>query len=129
MTLETMRPTPTWDASAHRETVETLSELSDGITVKVWGADWCGDCRSQLPEFAAALDAAGIPDERIEQYPVEKRDDGSKTGPRVEEYGIEYIPTVIVEREGEELARFVEEEPVPIAVYLADRLEEHEATA
>ena len=129
MTLETMRPTPTWDASAHGETVETLSALADETTVTVWGADWCGDCRSQLPEFAAALDAAGIPEDRIEQLPVEKREDGSKTGPKVEEYGIEYIPTVVLERDGEELARFVEEEPVPIAVYLADRIEEREAAA
>jgi len=129
MTLETMRPTPTWDASAHRETVETFESLDDDVTVKVWGADWCGDCRSQLPGFAAALDAAGVPERRIEQYAVEKREDGSKEGPLVEEYGIEFIPTVVIERDGEEFARFVEEEPVPIAVYLADRIEETEATA
>ncbi|WP_331232783.1 TlpA family protein disulfide reductase [Natronorarus salvus] len=129
MTLETMRPTPTWDATAYRETVETFESVREEITVKVWGADWCGDCRGQLPEFAAALDAAGVSDDRIEQLPVEKREDGSKEGPDVEEYGIEYIPTVVIERDGEELARFVEEEPVPIAVYLADRIEEAEVTA
>jgi len=55
---------------------------------------------------------------------VEKADDGSKVGPEVEEYDIEYIPTVVVERDGEEVARFVEEEPVPISVYLARELED-----
>ena len=43
-------------------------------------------------------------------------------GPGVEDYDIEYIPTVVVEKDGEEIARFVEEEPVPIAVYLADQI-------
>jgi len=118
-----------WDAAAHGETVETLAAWADEITVKVWGGDWCGDCGGQLPGFGAALAAAGVPDDRVEHYPVEKEEDGSKVGPGVEEYGIELIPTVVIERAGEELARFVEEEPVPIAEYLAEQLREREAPA
>ncbi|ADQ67131.1 thioredoxin [Halogeometricum borinquense DSM 11551] len=121
-TLDTMQPNPAWDADSYEDTVETLSE--DGLVFKVWGGDWCKDCRNQLPDFAAALDAAEVPDERVEHYPVEKEDDGSKTGPLVEEYDIEYIPTVVVERDGEEVARFVEDARVPIAVYLANELAE-----
>jgi thiol-disulfide isomerase/thioredoxin len=120
--LETMRPNPAWSADAHEDVVEALSE--DGLVFRVWGGDWCGDCRGRLPDFGAALDAAGVPDDRVHHYPVEKEGDGSKTGPRVEEYGIELIPTVVVERDGEEVARFVEDEGVPVAVYLADRLDE-----
>jgi thiol-disulfide isomerase/thioredoxin len=122
MTLETMQPNPAWNADAHAETVAVFESVADELTVKVWGGDWCKDCRSQLPDFGAALAAAGIPDDSIVHYAVEKEDDGSKVGPKVDEYGIELIPTVVVERDGEELARFVEEEPVPIATYLADQL-------
>jgi|GEM_PF-123667 len=100
MSLSTMEPTPTWDPDAHEETVETLAAVADEITVKVWGGDWCGDCRAALPDFAAALEAAGVPEDAIEHYPVEKADDGSKVGPKVEEYGIELIPTIVIEREG-----------------------------
>lgn len=128
MTLSTMDPNPAWDADAHADTVDAWAAVRDDVTVKVWGGDWCKDCRRQLPDFGAALDAAGVPDDAIEHYPVEKEDDGSKTGPGVEEYGIEYIPTVVVERDGDELARFVESETDPIAAWLADRLET-EATA
>jgi len=127
MTLETMRPNPARDAEAHAETVETWRRLGDDLVVKVWGADWCGDCRGQLPDFAAALEAAGV--SRVEQHAVE-REDGEKYGPGVEEYEIELIPTVVVEdAAGEELARFVEEEDQPIAVWLAERLDEVEASA
>ncbi|AFK19452.1 thioredoxin [Haloferax mediterranei ATCC 33500] len=119
-TLETMQPNPAWDAASYPDVVDTLA--AGDYTFNVWGGDWCGDCRSQLPDFAAALDAAGVDAERIEHYPVEKADDGSKIGPLVEEYGIEFIPTVVVEENGEEVARFVENEDVPIAVYLADEL-------
>jgi thiol-disulfide isomerase/thioredoxin len=124
MQLETMEPNPVWTEEAYADTVDTLATLRHEVSYKVWGGDWCIDCRSQLPDFAAALDAAGVPDSRIEHFPVEKEDDGSKTGPQVEEYGIEFIPTVVVERNGEEIARFVEEEPVPIAVYLGRELED-----
>ncbi|MCY4729388.1 thioredoxin [Natronomonas gomsonensis] len=122
MELETMRPNPVWDADSYDDAVATFEAHADDIVVKVWGGDWCKDCRSQLPDFGAALDAAGV--ENVEHYPVEKEDDGSKTGPKVEEYGIELIPTVVVEdvETGEELARFVEEEDMPIAVYLAEQL-------
>ena len=121
--LETMRPNPVWAADAYEDALEVWREVADVATVKVWGGDWCKDCRSQLPDFGAGVEAAGIPRERVEHYPVEKADDGSKVGPGVEEYGIEFIPTVVVEVDGEEVARFVEEADRPILVYLADELE------
>ncbi len=123
MELETMRPNPVWDAESYGDAVDLLAAVADDVVVKVWGGDWCKDCRSQLPDFGAALDAAGV--DAVEHYPVEKADDGSKVGPKVEEYGIELIPTVVIEDAdtGEELARFVEEADVPIAVHLARRLE------
>jgi thiol-disulfide isomerase/thioredoxin len=129
MSLETMQPTPTWSAEAYEETVDAFAAIADEITVKVWGGDWCKDCRAALPDFAAALEAAGVPEDSIEHYPVEKADDGSKVGPGVEEYDIEYIPTIVIEREGAELTRFVESEDVPAAVWLADELRASEQIA
>ena len=119
MALDTLDPNPVWVAEAYSDTVDILEAYSDEITYKVWGGDWCKDCQAKLPDFGAALAAAGVPDDRIEEYEL----DQDKQGPGVDEYGIEFIPTVVIERNGEEVARFVEDEPVPIAVYLADRLE------
>jgi thiol-disulfide isomerase/thioredoxin len=142
MELETMRPNPVWDENVHEDEIAVFEALADDVVVKVWGGDWCKDCRSQLPDFGAALDAAGV--QNVEHYPVEKAEDGSKVGPGVEEYDVERIPTVVVERApgsgadsasgersdpladretGEELARFVEEADRPIGVSLAERLE------
>jgi thiol-disulfide isomerase/thioredoxin len=120
MSLETMRPNPTWDAASYEETVDTLAAHGDDLTYRVWGGDWCKDCRALLPDFGAALEAADVPDERIEEIAV----DEDKQGPGVDEYGIEYIPTIVVEDEsGEEITRFVEDEDVPPAVWLAQELE------
>ena len=122
--LETMEPNPVWVQDAYADTVDVLERHGRTLEFHIWGGDWCTDCRAQLPDFGAALEAAEIPASRIHHYPTEKVEDGSKTGPGVAEYGIEYIPTVVVEHDGEEIARFVEEEPVPIAVYLADRIDD-----
>ncbi|ELZ15094.1 hypothetical protein C478_06094 [Natrinema thermotolerans DSM 11552] len=120
MSLETMRPNPTWDAASYEEAVETLEAHNDELVYKIWGGDWCKDCRALLPDFGAALEAAEVPDDRIEEVNV----DEDKQGPGVEAYDIEYIPTIVVETDdGEEIVRFVEEEDVPPAVWLADQLE------
>lgn len=126
MSLETMRPTPTWDAASYEDTVDTFADHRDELTYKIWGGDWCKDCRSLLPDFGAALDAADVPEHRIDEIAV----DQDKQGPGVEEYGIEYIPTIVAEDDdGEEVARFVESEDAPPAVYLADEIESALGTA
>ncbi len=120
MTLETMQPNPAWDAASYEDAVDILEAHSDEVVYRVWGGDWCKDCRKLLPDLGAALEAAGVPNERIEEIAV----DQDKQGPGVDEYGIEYIPTVVVETDdGEELTRFVEEETLPPAIWLADQLE------
>lgn len=120
MSLETMRPTPTWDAPSYEDTVDILAAHRDALTYKVWGGDWCKDCRALLPDFGAALEAAEVPDDRIDEIAV----DDDKQGPGVEEYDIEYIPTIVVlDDDGEEVTRFVEEESLPPAVWLAEQLE------
>lgn len=117
--LETMRP---GDDTARVDDAVRDALGADGLVYRVWGGDWCGDCRRQLPAFAAALADAGVPADRVHEYAVEKAADGSKTGPAVEAYGITRIPTVVVERDGEEIARFVESADRPVAAFLADHL-------
>ncbi|WP_226006340.1 TlpA family protein disulfide reductase [Natrinema salinisoli] len=120
MSLETMRPNPTWDAASYEEAVDTLAARGGELVYKIWAGDWCKDCRALLPDFGAALEAADVPDDRIQEFSL----DQDKQGPGVEEYGIEYIPTIVVENdEGAEITRFVEEEDVPPAVWLAEEIE------
>ncbi len=127
MTLETLDPDPDVDADAFDDGV--LAALgADEYVFKIWGGDWCIDCQRQLPTFGAALAAAGVPDERIERHPVTKTPEG-KEGPGVDAYGIELIPTVVVESaDGDELARFVEAADASIATYLARELSAPETT-
>jgi len=119
--LRTLQPTPTWDADAHESTVDEFAALADeGATITLWCRDNCPDCRRELPDLAAALDAAEFPDDRLRAVRVDDDNDGELT----EAYGIELIPTVVVERDGEERARFVEQEALPAADYLSEALQQ-----
>ncbi|WP_423744901.1 thioredoxin family protein (plasmid) [Haladaptatus sp. SPP-AMP-3] len=123
--MESTVPNPEWDASEHSETINAFESGLGELTYRVWGADWCGDCRSRLPDFFAALDAAGVEDERIHVYEV----DDEKIGELTEEYDVTLIPTIVVERAGEEIARFEEQEERPAAEYVAHELFESDALA
>jgi len=118
MPLETLEPNPAWVEDAYADTVEILEAHSHELTYKIWCGDWCPDCRTTLPDFGAALEAAGVPEDRVVEHVL----DEDKKGPGVEEYGVEFIPTVVVEHHGEEIARFVEDEGMPIAVYLGEQI-------
>lgn len=122
MSLETMTPDPDYDQTPHTESIETFRRVADDLTVRVWGGDWCRDCRAVLPQFAAAIEAAGVPPDAVNEYPVEKEADGTKVGPLVESYEIAYIPTIVIERDGEEVARFVESAAVSPVEFLAEQL-------
>gem|GEM_PF-285028 len=117
--METLRPAADFDAAAHEETVTALS--ASGLEFRIWTADWCPDCRQQTPAFAAALAAADVDPEAVTVYPVE-RGDGGKVGPGMSAFDVELIPTVIVERDGTELARFEESGPFSIAETLTREL-------
>ncbi len=123
--MESTVPNPEWDASEHSGTIDAFESGAGELVYRVWGADWCGDCRSRLPDFFAALDAAGIEDDNVNVYEV----DNDKNGELTEEYDVTLIPTVVVERADEEIARFEEKEDVPAADYLARKLLESDALA
>ena len=116
--MQATEPSQTWDAEAHSEVVDAIEAAVGEVTYRVWGADWCGDCRAVLPDFFAALEAAGVPDEEVEVHEV----DADKQGPAVEAYDVTLIPTIVVERDGEAIARFEEREDRPAAQYVAERL-------
>lgn len=123
--MNTTEPNPTWDAEAHADAVTTLGDLPDDADIHVWGADWCGDCRAELPDFFAALDAADVPEENVHVHPVDR----DKRGELTEEYDVSRIATIVVERDGEELARFEESAEVPAAEAIATQLRERRSAA
>ncbi|MFB6104965.1 MAG: TlpA family protein disulfide reductase [Halobacteriaceae archaeon] len=118
MSLSTFEPDPAWDPAAFAETVAAFESLPDDAQIYVWGGDWCGDCRRELPAVAAALEAADVSSDQVTVYPVTEE----KTGDHMGDYDVTVIPTVVVEVDGEIVARFEESAPVPAPVALGEAL-------
>ncbi|MFW5919897.1 MAG: thioredoxin family protein [Halanaeroarchaeum sp.] len=116
--MESTRPNPTFDPKSYPDVIDAFASLGDDTAVKIWGGDWCPDSRRELPDVEAVLEEAGIRGDRLQIYEVDRE----KRGPKVDAYDVSRIPTIVVERNGEELARFEEKAALPAAPFLADQL-------
>lgn len=118
MRLSSMDPDAGRPAPA--EVVAVFRRLGTDITIRIWGGDWCPDTRNQLPDFAATLAAAGVPEHTVEVIPVDR----NKQGRLVDAYDVTQVPTIVIEQAGTERARFVEAASEPPAAVLAKQLAE-----
>lgn len=82
------------------DTIQRIKQLLPEAHVEIVGASWCGDCRRQIPRFAALA-------ERLSTWSVELLGDDKATRERL---GVKRIPTFIVRatKGGKELGRIVE---------------------
>jgi len=82
------------------DTVRRIAAALPTAHVQIVGASWCGDCRRQIPRFAAVA-------ERLSGWTIELLGDDAATRAELE---IQAIPTFIVRSAegGKELGRIVE---------------------
>ncbi|MEJ7804951.1 MAG: thioredoxin family protein [Telluria sp.] len=85
-------------AQPERSAIDAL----DGVVALEFGADWCGHCRNAAPHIAAALaDLPGVRHIKVE--------DGSGRA-LGRSFRVKLWPTLVVVRNGKELARVVRPE-------------------
>ena len=70
------------------------------ITVKKFSASWCGPCRTLKPIFEEVKSGYGSSIVKFEEYDVDEASDVAS------KYNIRSVPTVIVEKNGQEVGRF-----------------------
>lgn len=98
-----------------------LAGSGAGCEVVVYLGTWCSDSRRELARLWRALDLAGGGGLFEVSYVGVDRE---KREPAELLAGIEldYVPTIVVRREGRELGRIVESSPIAIETDLADLL-------
>ncbi len=72
----------------------------------IFAGTWCGDTQYILPRFFKLQEEAGIPDNRITLFGVDRNK--VATGNIAKALGIISVPTIIVLKDGKELGRLVE---------------------
>jgi thiol-disulfide isomerase/thioredoxin len=83
-----------------------IHSLSAGVEILVFYGPWCGDSRREIPVFLRIAEKAGIPDQQVRYYALDrskKSADGLS-----EQYAIEKVPTFILLKGGKEIGRVVE---------------------
>lgn len=94
-----------------------LTSVEPGAEVVVFLGTWCGDSRREVSRLWRALDEAGgtVPFQiRYVGVDREKKEPAALVG----ENQIEYVPTLIVRRGGQEVGRIVETSPNGVEVDL-----------
>jgi thiol-disulfide isomerase/thioredoxin len=93
-------------ASVQSMFVPMLRAVDHDVKVIVFLGTWCPDSRRHVPHFLRVADLAGIPEDNIKLYCVDRSktsDDGLTAT-----YHIERVPTFIFFRAGKEIGRIVE---------------------
>lgn len=100
------------EASPDAAAVQALAGVEPGGEVTVYLGTWCSDSKRELGRLWRGLDDAGVFDEADLPFALEyvalDRDKADPAG-RAASAGIEYVPTFVVTRGGEEVGRMVEE--------------------
>jgi hypothetical protein len=103
---------PSWTAVAAASEVDAdaaraLAEVAPGAAVTVYFGTWCSDSRREVSRFWHALDAAGAEMPFTVRYVAVDR---SKEVPAelAAKADLQYVPTFVVERGGQEVGRVVE---------------------
>lgn len=101
------------DSTPNLELAADLIAAMRGAQITVFMGTWCSDSRRELSRLWRAFDDLAVAESPELSYLGVDR---SKEEPReyVDGVDLQYVPTFIVRRDGEELGRIVEESPTGI---------------
>lgn len=81
------------------------SHLSD-INITVVFGSWCSDSEQQVPHFYKIMDKAGYDDSKLSIIAVNRQKKAEEVD--IANLQIDYVPTFVIYRDGDELGRIVE---------------------
>jgi thiol-disulfide isomerase/thioredoxin len=86
--------------------VEELKIKLDDVDIKIVMGTWCSDSRTEVPHFYKILDEINYPEEKVTLINVNRDKQGLEK--EVEGLDINFVPTFILYRAGEEVGRIIE---------------------
>lgn len=96
---------------SNSDVVDELKRLDlDAVQLTVYFGTWCGDSRREVPRLMRLAQTLGLDDSQVTWVAVDNEREQYKRSPDGEEAGKEIyrVPTILVERGGDELGRIIE---------------------
>jgi thiol-disulfide isomerase/thioredoxin len=87
-------------------TVNTIKGSLAEATITVFMGTWCEDSQREVPAFYKVLDLAGIDASTVKLITITEGKDAPEN--LIKENDIQYVPTIIFEKNGAEMGRIVE---------------------
>jgi thiol-disulfide isomerase/thioredoxin len=86
--------------------IKQIKNRSDNIDIQIFMGTWCIDSRREVPRFLKILDVANFEQKKLQIINVDRQ----KRSPTHEEKNknIEYVPTFVINKNGNEIGRIVE---------------------
>ena len=88
------------------EATRHLQSYNKPLTIEVFFGSWCPDCREHLPPFIKVIQEAANPN--ISTIFIGVSRDKKEPARLLQGKGVEFVPTFIVYRDGDEIGRIVE---------------------
>ena len=86
--------------------VEELKVKLEDVDIKIVMGTWCSDSRTEVPHFCKILDEINYPYEKVTLINVNRARQGLEN--EVEGLDINFVPTFIFYKAGEEIGRIIE---------------------
>lgn len=81
-------------------------EELDGVTITMVLGTWCPDSRREVPRFYKIIDQLGFNESRLHVIFVKR--DKLAPGIDLDSLNIQFVPTIVVFRNGDEIGRIIE---------------------
>jgi thiol-disulfide isomerase/thioredoxin len=85
---------------------EELKVKVEDVDIKIVMGTWCSDSRTEVPHFYKILDEINYPEEKVNLINVNRDKQGLEN--EVEGLEINFVPTFIFNKAGEEIGRIIE---------------------
>ena len=90
----------------NEEIFEEVSEKLKEVDITIVLGTWCSDSRREVLRFLKILDQLSFPENKIKYIFVDRKKKGLSN--EVNSLNIEFVPTIIFYRVGEEIGRIIE---------------------
>ncbi len=85
---------------------EEIGRMQKNISYIIVAGTWCGDSKRQIPRLFKIFDTAEISENQVRMFGVDRTK--KSDNPELEKYMVQFVPTIIVLRNEQEIGRIVE---------------------
>jgi hypothetical protein len=86
--------------------IDSLKQHLTGINFVIFGGTWCSDTKRELPAFLSIIHQLNFGSNQYEIWMLDIKKKSTHINPKL--FNIQYVPTILILKEGKEIGRIIE---------------------